>query len=401
MNNKSAQLEPPGAHQIAAYIAAIPPGRVRTFFAPDVVDALARMDSAPDPAEQTPLMAVSWPMGTDIGAAIEFLVQALAGLALARWPDWYGESAPFSQSDVGTGTEADRDAPAIDRVGATKPTLNRVWVRQAVRRCRTGEKPTLRQFTPAIQLQQLALALAQPELVLLLAWEVADATSEELHCFARVAAWFAGETGLRVAAFVPEVYRSASELDPISYGAIYLAPPSSPDYGPVAPRALKSSAAAQIRRKSEIIDEILPTVGGNAVQWRAPSLRRDEPLRLVVPPILGRPHPASPGEQLLAQWLARDAELGPLFEFNQRVEISSGTSFIVDLLWREGKLTVEVDGYGWHSSPHAFAADRHRDYRLLCDGYRTLRLPHDEVMDDPALQCEKIRDVVRTIRKEN
>ncbi len=400
MNDKFEQPACAVSHPVAEHIAAIPPGRVRTLFSPNVVDTLARMDSAPDPAEQTPLMAVSWPMGTDIGAAIEFLVQALAGLALARWPDWYGECAPFAHPDAGEGTVANQDAPAIDRLGVAKPNLNRVWVRQAVRRCRTGERPTLRQFTPAIQLQQLTLALAQPDLVLLLALEVADATSEELHCFARVAAWFAGETGLRVAAFVPQVYRSASELDPISYGAVYLENPSPLECARAAPRVLKSSAAARVHGTSENGDEIPPAVPGDAVQRRAPGLGRDEPLRLVVPPILGRPHPASPGEQLLALWLARDAELAPLFEFNQRVDTTSGTSFIVDLLWRAGKLTVEVDGYGWHSSPHAFAADRHRDYCLLCDGYRTLRLPHDEVMDDPALQCEKIRDVVRAIRKE-
>lgn len=358
------------------------------------------MESAPDFTEQTPLAAVSWPMGTDLGAAIDFLVQALAGLALARWPDWYGEIEPFSHPNADEGTRTDQDTPVIDRLGAATPTLNRVWVRHAVRRCRTGERPTLRQFTPAIQLQQLNLALTQPELVLVLVLEVADATPEELHCFARVAAWVASETGLRVAAFVPEVYRPASELDPISYGAINLDHPSPPDCATVAPHALKSTSSARVYGKSATGDEILPTVPGDAQQQRPASFRRDEPLRLVVPPILGRPHPASPGEQLLALWLARDTELAPLFEYNVRVETSGGISFIVDLLWREGKLTVEVDGYGWHSSPHAFAADRHRDYRLLCDGYRTLRLPHDEVMDDPALQCEKIRDVVRTIRKE-
>ena len=391
---------PADPHPIAAHIAAIPPGRVRTFFTPDVVDALAGMDSAPGPTQPTPLVAVSWTMGTDIGAAIELLVQALAGLALARWPDWYGESAPFSQPDAGTGTAAEQDALVIDRLGVTKPNLNRVWARQAILRCRSGERPALRAFTPATQLQQLTLALAQPDLVLLLALEVADATSEELHCFARAAAWFAGETGLRVATFVPEVYRAAAALDAISYGAIHLERFSPPEYVAAAPRDRDSSDVVRVRRVHERGDVVSPAVSEHVAQWRSPDLRRDEPLRLVVPPILGRPHPASPGEQLLALWLARDAELAPLFEFNQRVETSSGTSFIVDLLWRVGKLTVEVDGYGWHSSPHAFAADRHRDYRLLCDGYRTLRLPHDEVMDDPALQCEKIRDVVRTIRKE-
>ena len=37
----------------------------------------------------------------------------------------------------------------------------------------------------------------------------------------------------------------------------------------------------------------------------------------------------------------------------------------------------------------------------MCDGYRTLRLPHDEVMSDPALQCEKIRDLVHVIQREH
>ncbi len=391
---------PADPHPIAAHIAAIPPGRVRTFFTPDVVDALAGMDSALGPTQPTPLMAVSWTMGTDLSGAIEFLVRALAGLALARWPDWYGECAPFAHPDAGEGTVANQDAPAIDRLGVAKPALNRAWARRAILRCRSGEPPTLRAFTPAVQVRQLALALAQPDLVLLLVVEVADATSEELHCFARVAAWFAGETGLRVAAFVPQAYRAAAALDAISYGAIHLESLSPPEYVAAAPRDRDSSAALRVRRVRERGYVLSPAVSEHAAEWRAPGLRRDEPLRLVVPPILGRPHPASPGEQLLALWLARDAELAPLFEFNQRVETTSGTSFIVDLLWRAGKLTVEVDGYGWHSSPHAFAADRHRDYRLLCDGYRTLRLPHDEVMDDPALQCEKIRDVVRAIRKE-
>ena len=57
-------------------------------------------------------------------------------------------------------------------------------------------------------------------------------------------------------------------------------------------------------------------------------------------------------------------------------------------------MVVEVDGYRWHSDPQTFRQDRHRDYELVVTGYLVLRLTHDEVMEDPALALEKIRDLV-------
>ena len=64
-----------------------------------------------------------------------------------------------------------------------------------------------------------------------------------------------------------------------------------------------------------------------------------------------------------------------------------------------GRVVVEVDGYGWHSSPTAFAADRARDYELTLTGYLVLRLPHDFVVSDPALAAERVRDPVRFRRR--
>lgn len=408
---------PTGARRLLAQLAEVPPGRVRTWFAPDVVDTLAHLETLWGSEADMPLLAVSWPPGADIHDAIENIVTSLAGVALARWPDWYGEHAPFAQPDVGDGAAEDLDGGVIDRIGAMHPALNRAWARQAVRRCRRGERLMLVAFPPAVQVQQLMLALAQPDLILLLALESEGAPAAELLGFARTAAWVAGETGARVAAFVPAAYRESEELDAISYGAGNLGVdsqglqhPSNENEEPVFPanagtqRRVDSHSATPLGSRVRGNEGLTSGAGGGEAQ---PARRRivprranDEPLRLVFPPILGRPHPSSPGEQLLAQWLARDGELRPLFAFNQRVESSSGESFVADLLWRAGKMVVEVDGYGWHSSPHAFAADRHRDYRLLCGGYRTLRLPHDEVMDDPALHCEKIRDVVHAIQKE-
>jgi very-short-patch-repair endonuclease len=74
--------------------------------------------------------------------------------------------------------------------------------------------------------------------------------------------------------------------------------------------------------------------------------------------------------------------------------------YLVDMLWPEGKVVIEVDGYRYHGNRFAFSEDRHRDYELLLSGYLVLRLPHDEVIADVAIALEKIRDVVRFRRKE-
>lgn len=76
------------------------------------------------------------------------------------------------------------------------------------------------------------------------------------------------------------------------------------------------------------------------------------------------------------------------------VRTRAGSTFLVDLLWEAGRLVVEVDGYGPHSSRAAFARDRHRDYELAASRYRVLRLTHDEVMMPGTLALEKIRTLI-------
>lgn len=48
--------------------------------------------------------------------------------------------------------------------------------------------------------------------------------------------------------------------------------------------------------------------------------------------------------------------------------------FEVDCLWRDARLVVEVDGFAFHNSRHAFARDRRRDSVLIAAGLRVLRL---------------------------
>ncbi len=120
---------------------------------------------------------------------------------------------------------------------------------------------------------------------------------------------------------------------------------------------------------------------------------------LLIWPISGRPHPNSLGEQLLSAAIQADDDLCNLFLPNQHVDSVDGHHFLADLLWREGHVIVEVDGYAWHSDQASFSRDRQRDYELLVSGYLTLRLPHHEVADDVDGAMHKIRRLVAFRRR--
>lgn len=116
-------------------------------------------------------------------------------------------------------------------------------------------------------------------------------------------------------------------------------------------------------------------------------------------PWRGAPHPMSEIEQRLARLIADDSQLAPLFRFNQPVETVRGSRPRVDLLWREGRLVVELDGYADHGTRTAFRRDRHRDFELTLSGYTVLRLANEEVLQDCWLAMQKIRDLVDQRRR--
>jgi len=63
-----------------------------------------------------------------------------------------------------------------------------------------------------------------------------------------------------------------------------------------------------------IYDEIFDD--GFASSMNESAVKPEKENKSIVWPIIGKPHPFSPGEQLLAKWLAKDAELRELFHFN-------------------------------------------------------------------------------------
>jgi very-short-patch-repair endonuclease len=117
-------------------------------------------------------------------------------------------------------------------------------------------------------------------------------------------------------------------------------------------------------------------------------------------PWRGTPHPLSDIEQRVAALLDADDELAALFRFNWFVETVRGSRPKVDLVWLDGRLVVEFDGYPDHSTRGAFISDRHRDYELALTGFTVLRLANEEIAQDFGRAIEKIRDMVRLRRSQ-
>lgn len=194
-------------------------------------------------------------------------------------------------------------------------------------------------------------------MVILLFPQGNDPDQTQLYSLARVSEWLALQTNTKVCLLLPNKYREQAALDPVTYGAVTL-----------------ESPRAETIRPSVI----------TPLSW--------------IFPFLGRPHPCSPGEQLLARHISEDDSLNSLFFYNYRINGCRGGSFICDLVWPDGQLIIEVDGYRFHCDEESFRADRRRDRELLLSGYRVMRLPHNEVIDDPRQALMEIKDMVCFIR---
>lgn len=330
------------------------PGRVNALICADVEQGLARLERmVHEPGAGWRMATVPLSLLPRLEPLIDAALANLAEIALAVWPHWYGRGS-------------DDPAASLDAIDELAPVaapgrgvLSRSWFRAAAARCRSGRSPLVAKLPRGLQAEQLALAIAPEDLLLCLAVQRADSPAERLYGFARAAEWLAQQTRARVLALLPESLAQEAALDSILYDA-----------------------------------QRIPAVTGRASPERHAEARH----RLL--PLVGEPHPFSPGEQALAEALRRDPELGPLFGFNRYVTSESGIRYLVDLLWEAGKLVVEVDSYRYHGGPAAFGADRERDYELMASGYRVLRLTHDEAVENTPRALAKIRRLVQLRREQ-
>ena len=121
----------------------------------------------------------------------------------------------------------------------------------------------------------------------------------------------------------------------------------------------------------------------------------EPPTARLVPSLPSASQPGgSATEKRMRAALAAAPDLTGLFADEAVVPLGLfGPTPRVDLLWRDGKVVVELDGTEHERNP-TYAADRHRDYELLVAGYLVLRLTNAEVELDLDRALDKVRRVV-------
>ena len=97
-------------------------------------------------------------------------------------------------------------------------------------------------------------------------------------------------------------------------------------------------------------------------------------------PVEGR----SPLEIRFAEFLRKHSITAPV----QNVHILGHE---VDALWPAAKLIVELDSWEHHGHRAAFERDRARDPQLLLAGYRTIRVTHRRLDDEPTELAAELR----------
>jgi very-short-patch-repair endonuclease len=122
---------------------------------------------------------------------------------------------------------------------------------------------------------------------------------------------------------------------------------------------------------------------------RSPGRHGIEPLQAAMAELTDAPPLLQSGLERAFRHIARTYNL-PMPQFNVYVE-----GELVDVVWREHRLVVEVDGRKWHIGKRAFAEDRRRDRKLVRTGWRVVRFTEDQVEQDPAGVAAELSELLR------
>lgn len=336
-----------------------PPGNIQLVAGISATQLRALLDET-DAEEGSRLALLMQP--EQVGAAnafIENVIDLLSITASQLWPTWFTDEDFSAYKDDALGREALKSK--ITAVARDLPMLSPPWVRAATVLAMRGAPPRLQETHWQIEIAQLSLAINRAGLVFVFDLGLLPEPSQAaalVHALEMIA----GNAHIPVVVLCAALPAFEPPYDRILLHAVCLeAPPGPP-----------------------------PTRTG-----RDEQLDEQSPQAIFLAPIVGRPHPLSDVERRVAQALEADAQLRLLFHYNQPIETIRGSRPRVDLLWPEGRLVVELDGYADHSRRDAFAADRHRDYELALSGYTVLRLANEEILRDLEMAVEKIRDMVK------
>jgi hypothetical protein len=344
----------------AEFVLNAPEGSVLALGGMDSESLRVLLDQAEPVPNRRRVLFTRLEPGPTAESIVEQFLDVLAETARRLWPLWFTD---LSFAECRSDTLGRLAAGVIARGAAEDITgVSSSWAEKAVRLALDNRPPRVSGTPPAIELVQLAIAISRSGLVLVT--DVSAARKEaNPAAVVRALEWIAQHSQGAVVALFPKLPPNEPPFDRILYGAGRVMDAGGPQPGITEPDAIGAAEA-----------------GPWIAPWR------------------GLPHPLSEIEQRLAKAIGADAELGPLFGFNQFIDTIHGSRPKVDLLWTKGRLVVELDGYGSHGNRTAFMYDRHRDYELTLSGYTVLRLANDEVVQDVEKAIEKIRDLVNLCR---
>jgi very-short-patch-repair endonuclease len=347
--------------EVAQFAFRLPEGSVVALGGIDSTALQALIDQAVIPDDRRALFLRLRPAGS-VHAYVEQVIAGLAETAKRLWPIWFTDVSFTTCCNDALGRQV---AGVIAREAAARaPGISPAWAEVAALLALAGRTPRVSGTLPAIELAQLSLAISRFGLVFVIdVGAVTDARNAS--ALTHVLEAIAQHSRAAVVALFAELPSVNSSFDRILYGARRLV--ANPDPETAIP---EPEAAATVGPETWL------------VPWR------------------GTPHPLSEIEQRLAAMLSNDSELAELFCFNWFVDTVRGSRPRVDLVWTDGRLVVELDGYADHATRRAFIGDRHRDYELMLSGYTVLRLANDEVVQDFGRAIEKIRDLVRLRRSQ-
>jgi very-short-patch-repair endonuclease len=340
----------------AEFIFGAPVGSVLALSGIDGASLRALLDQVAQGPDDRRALFVRIELAPTAEAIVENVIELLADTARRLWPLWFTDTsfAECHNDTLGRSAACVIARQAADSIRGVSQT----WAEAAVMLALNGRKPRVQGIASAIELAQLSFALSRTGLILIM-----EPAEMDQHPAALVDAleWIARNAPVAVVALLPRLPANEPPFDRLLYTARLI----TPEPGLIEPDPIATKIVS-------------------AVRWLAPWR--------------GTPHPLSDTEQRLAKMLAGDLELAPLFGFNQIIKTVRGSRPRVDLVWTEGRLVVELDGYPDHSSLRSFIQDRHRDYELALSGYTVLRLANNEIAQDMEKAIEKIRDMVRVCR---
>jgi len=347
-------------------------------FAEETIDRALNLEHDPDPRRAPRIITCTVRGEYEHSQVLGLLVEQLAQAALYLWPDWYeGVASLAGKADDNEGESVLQEINEF-RVHNAALKIDHNWFRQAMHLCLAGQRPITRKHGLTTQVRQLANCLRGSDLcIVVVAPEISEVVGAALS-LAKGCEWLAKEADAKVLLAVPAGTETKTNLSAIPFFD------ASQRHG-------AEKAPSQVQKEQAPASLERPQSDGLSYDFSSGPCEQ----KFLVQPLIGRPHPGSPGEQILAAALSKDAELSGLFQFNLPVETTRGTRYLVDLIWAAGRVVVEVDGFRHHSSILSFRSDRRRDYELLISDFVVLRLPHDDVVADPGIAVEKIRDVVR------